>query len=245
MAEQQLVVLRQDWLDFLDADGLRRWAGWPSLDEVLVKELADNAADAAATEYSVRLEAGVLIVENDGPDLPMAPEELFTIKRPLTSSKVWRCAGRGALGNGARVVAGIVASHGGTISVESAGLRTTLDFDDHGNTIVLERTDVGRTAGTRIKITPMDRLPISATVVEEPPALVRARAGLRRSPEPELVRCRRDALALSRIAKRDRQSSGDASSTSDRARFPTTSGCSEPCSATMPTASCRACGPPH
>ena len=67
MSERPLIALRQDWLDFLDPDGLRRWAGWSALDEVLVKELADNAADAAETKVSVVVEDGVLIVENDGP----------------------------------------------------------------------------------------------------------------------------------------------------------------------------------
>jgi hypothetical protein len=167
MTDNPLVALRHDWLDFLDPGGLRRWAGWSALDEVLVKELADNAADAAATSASVSLQDGVLIVENDGPDLPIAPEELFTIKRPLTSSKVWRCAGRGALGNGARVVAGIVAAHGGTITVTSAGKRTTLGFDDHGTTLVVDRSDVGATIGTRIEITPMPRLPVRPAVVED------------------------------------------------------------------------------
>lgn len=167
MTEQPLTALRQDWIDFLDPGGLRRWAGWNALDEVLVKELADNAADTAETEVNVFLEDETLVVENDGPGLAIAPEELFSIRRPLTSSKVWRCAGRGALGNGARVVAGIVASHGGTLTVTSAGQRTSLGFDDHGTTLVLDRADVGPTSGTRIEIARMPRLPIAPDVVSE------------------------------------------------------------------------------
>lgn len=167
MANQPLIALRQDWLDFLDAGGLRRWAGWGALDEVLVKELADNAADAAETTTSIYLHDGALVVENDGPALSIAPEALSTIKRPLTSSKVWRCARRGALGNGARVVAGIVASHGGTMTVTSAGKRTSLGFDDHGNTQVRECIEVGHTTGTRIEIACILRLPIDPSVIEE------------------------------------------------------------------------------
>lgn len=184
MADQPLVALRQDWLDFLDPGGLRRWAGWNALDEVLVKELADNAADAAETAASISLHDGTLIVENGGPDLMIAPQDLFSIKRPLTSSKVWRCAGRGALGNGARVVAGIVASHGGTMVVTSAGRRTRLGFDDHGNTLVLDRAEAGPTTGTRIEIAPMPRLPILAHVVSKYRRLSRPGQAYRGRPDP-------------------------------------------------------------
>ena len=46
MLECPTDALWQDWLDFLEIGRLHRWAGWKALDEVLLKELLGNGADA-------------------------------------------------------------------------------------------------------------------------------------------------------------------------------------------------------
>jgi hypothetical protein len=63
-----------------------------------------------AARYSwASLADGGWYVEDDGPGIPGDPAEvarLFSILRPLVSSKLLRLPTRGALGNGLRVVVG-------------------------------------------------------------------------------------------------------------------------------------------
>jgi hypothetical protein len=68
-------------------------------------------------------------VEDDGPGLDGTPEqiaELFSIRRSLRSSKLWRLPQRGQLGNGLRVVAGCVLASGGSLAVITRNRRVAL-----------------------------------------------------------------------------------------------------------------------
>jgi hypothetical protein len=76
-----------------------------------MKEVADNALDASTrmTWGFVPDSEDLYFVEDNGPGLDGTPEEiasLFSIRRPMRSSKLLRLPQRGALGNGLRVVAG-------------------------------------------------------------------------------------------------------------------------------------------
>ena len=67
---------------------------------------------------------GGLFVEDGGDGLPGTDAEiagLFSVARPLSSSKLLRLPTRGALGNGLRVVAGAVLASGGTLTVKTRG----------------------------------------------------------------------------------------------------------------------------
>ena len=100
---------RPDWVLFRSMDTLDQKAGVSKhrLRRLVIKELVDNALDAGA---DVRLwqkdNAGRprYFVQDNGPGMG-SPEDvarLFSINRPLVSSKLWRLPQRGALGNGLR-----------------------------------------------------------------------------------------------------------------------------------------------
>ncbi len=105
---------REDWELFGSLATLAQKAGVPKrhLVAVAAKELADNALDAGAHVAVGLCPPDGFHVTDDGPGLPYAEPadiaRLFSIGRPLVSSKLWRLPTRGALGNGLRVVAGLV-----------------------------------------------------------------------------------------------------------------------------------------
>jgi len=87
----------------------------------VLKELADNALDEdAKVEVGELPNKGAYFVEDDGPGIDGTPEEiaqLFSINRPMVSTKLLRLPTRGAIGNGLRVVAGAVLASSGTLVV--------------------------------------------------------------------------------------------------------------------------------
>ena len=104
---------REDWTLFRTVEGLQQNAGVPAtlLRRLVLKELGDNALDTGAQIRFGQIDnsADKFYVEDDGPGLDGTPEqiaELFSIRRPMRSSKLLRLPQRGALGNGLRVVAG-------------------------------------------------------------------------------------------------------------------------------------------
>ncbi len=137
------LVVREDWHGFCDLDELPRKAGVPpaGMAKLLVKELADNALDAAGACKFGRLKGNGFYVQNQGdiPGGPPAVAMLFSVGRPQTSSKLYRQAARGMLGNGWRVLAGAVFATGGRIVVRTAGLCLHLTPRADGTTAVRER----------------------------------------------------------------------------------------------------------
>ena len=105
---------RQDWTLFRNAETLAQHAGvstW-EIPALLVKELVDNALDAAATcTYGLLGTKDGFYVENPGEGFKGSNEDvaqLFSISRPLITTKFLRLPTRGRLGNGLRVVSGAV-----------------------------------------------------------------------------------------------------------------------------------------
>ena len=91
---------REDWTPYRSLDGLSRRAGVTQdrLGEVVVKELVDNALDVAG-DCELSISAGVVVVQDLGKGFEGSDEEiarLFSIRRPLTSSKYVRLPTRGA-----------------------------------------------------------------------------------------------------------------------------------------------------
>lgn len=150
---------RDDWTLFRSANTLTQKAGVPAylLGPLVIKELADNALDAGG-RVEVNIEPdGTVVVDDNGPGIPhdLIPL-LFSIRRPLTTSKIVRLPTRGALGNGLRVVMGAVYASGGTLEIETGGqdeepMAFVLKPRDDGHTDVIDAGASGK-YGTRIRI---------------------------------------------------------------------------------------------
>jgi hypothetical protein len=159
-AQAPLLFERPDWRLFIDPGTLPQRAGCKpdEIRAIVLKELVDNALDAGASVKLTPISGGYRI-EDDGPGI--APEQvpqLFVVNRPLLSSKLKRRVTRGMLGNGLRVVMGVVAAHDGEISVSSRGRRLTLDVDRaNGNTVVLDDRPSTVVGGTTVELKFADR----------------------------------------------------------------------------------------
>jgi hypothetical protein len=148
---------RPDWALFRNIDGLQQKAGVPAtrLRRLVLKELADNALDAGSHIHTGFLDANTFVIEDDGPGLDGGPEEiasLFSIRRPMRSTKLLRLPQRGALVNGLRVVAGAVLASEGSLTVITRNQRIVLRPQADGSTTVIEVTAADRPVGTRIEI---------------------------------------------------------------------------------------------
>src|SRR5581483_7780082 len=112
---------REDWMLFRTLATICQKAGVElnRLRRLVLKELADNALDAGANCRVGQIATDTYFVQDDGPGLPGGADDvanLFSIRRPLTSTKLLRLPTRGAVGNGLRVVAGTVFASGGKLT---------------------------------------------------------------------------------------------------------------------------------
>jgi hypothetical protein len=156
-APQNLKFERADWTSFRTVEGLQQKAGVPAykLPALVLKELTDNALDAGGQARVGKLPDGGYFIENGGGGIEGTPAEigrLFSISRPLISTKLLRLPTRGALGNGLRVVAGAVLASAGTLTVTTRNHRIELRPDYDGTTKVLRTTEVDFPTGTRVEI---------------------------------------------------------------------------------------------
>ncbi len=147
---------RPDWTLFRTVEGLQQKAGVPArlLRRLVLKELGDNALDVGGIKYGT-IAAGKYFVEDDGPGLDGTPEEiaeLFSIRRPMRSTKLLRLPQRGQLGNGLRVVAGAVLASSGTLAVITHNKCVELHPESDGSTTVVKVSPCKQPIGTRIEI---------------------------------------------------------------------------------------------
>lgn len=147
---------RDDWTLFrnLATLGQKAGVGRDRLAQLALKELADNALDAGAKCTVGEMTGGWYFVEDDGEGIEgddAYVARLFSIKRPLTSSKLFRLPTRGALGNGLRVVAGCVLASGGKLRVRTRGRWLELAPQDDGSTQPTKGKKANAT-GTRVEI---------------------------------------------------------------------------------------------
>ena len=154
--QQNLKILfeRADWTLFRTVEGLQQKAGVPAarLRRLVLKEIADNALDTGADVRSGQIDGDSFFVEDDGSGIDGTPDkiaELFSICRPMRSSKLLRLPQRGALGNGLRVVAGAVLASEGSLIVETRNRRIVLRPESDGSTSVVEVTDANRRPQSR------------------------------------------------------------------------------------------------
>jgi hypothetical protein len=148
---------RQDWTLFRTVEGLQQKAGVPAakLRRLVLKEIGDNALDAGTTIKAGPIDANTYFVEDAGPGLAGTPEEiagLFSIRRPMRSTKLLRLPQRGALGNGLRVVAGAVLASEGALTVITRNCRIELRPQVDGSTAVVQVRKVDHPVGARVEI---------------------------------------------------------------------------------------------
>lgn len=126
-----------------------------------LKEYVDNAldaCDAAGRGGRVtiqKLDEHRYEITDEGDGIPGTPEELaalFSIHRPMDSTKFWRLPTRGALGNGLRVCVGSVIACGGMIEITTRGQYVALR-PTRIDTQVIVAEKVAQTRGTRIVVT--------------------------------------------------------------------------------------------
>jgi hypothetical protein len=161
---------REDWTLFRNLATLGQKAGVPSekIPALVAKELTDNALDLGATcRVGLLVENGFWVEDDgegiDGTDTEIA--DLFSIGRPLRSSKLLRRPTRGALGNGLRVVAGAVLSTGGSLEVQTKRRLLRLAPRDDGSTLV-ERAGRSCASGTRIEAILGASLPVDIDTLD-------------------------------------------------------------------------------
>ena len=128
---------RPDWTLFRNISTLPQKAGVPArlLRRLVLKELTDNSLDAGGEVEVGGIEDGGYYVQDDGPGID--PDEittLFSINRPMVSTKLLRLPTRGALGNGLRVVAGAVLASSGWLVVYTRDRRIEVTPHDDGTT---------------------------------------------------------------------------------------------------------------
>lgn len=156
---------RPDWTLFRSADTLAQKAGVRKglLRRLVLKELADNALDSGAQEVSACGDGpDRYVIRDNGNGIEGGPEavaRLFSVNRPLISSKLWRLPSRGAMGNGLRVVVGAVAASDGSIQVTTRGRRLTLVPQADGSTSVERSEPAASFIGTEVIITFGSALP--------------------------------------------------------------------------------------
>ncbi|HKM55930.1 MAG TPA: ATP-binding protein [Isosphaeraceae bacterium] len=147
---------REDWTAFRTVEGLQRRAGTSIADlaAVVVKELVDNALDAAG-DCELGLAHGVITVQDRGEGIPGNDQEIariFSMNRPQISSKYLRLPTRGSLGNGLRVVVGAVVATGGKLFVSTRGRRLEVIPDLASGQSEVIRGDDFPIPGTRIEV---------------------------------------------------------------------------------------------
>jgi hypothetical protein len=130
---------RPDWKLFRNMETLCQKAGVKkeSIPKLAIKELVDNALDASGgVKVGLIGDKGFYVEDNgNGFDSDILAD-LFSINRPMITSKLLRLPTRGALGNGLRVVTGAIVSSGGKLFVNTRGERYEVIPQDDGTAVV-------------------------------------------------------------------------------------------------------------
>ncbi|MDB4213988.1 hypothetical protein N9741_03915 [Octadecabacter sp.] len=149
-SDKALTVEQQDWMRFLTSEGLAEKAGCPKsmFTKMIVKEFADNAADIGNYKYKIDLTDQIVAIKNGGDGIsPDDVHKIFSIKRPLRSSKHWRKGERGALGNGIRAALAGCRICDAELNVVSQGKNHSIALQDNGD-VRIKTSDHKLTEGT-------------------------------------------------------------------------------------------------
>lgn len=146
-----------DWQQFQSLNTLCQKAGASrgQLGDIVMKELIDNAYDAAGIGGQVTCKIHNIqsfTVQNSGDGIPLDQvQSLFSFNRPLTTSKLMRLPSRGALGNGLRVVIGAVYASNGRLIVETQGQKVQVIPQVDGFSVI-ERLGESDGIGTAVHV---------------------------------------------------------------------------------------------
>src|SRR5262249_56720618 len=99
---------REDWALSRTVEDLQQKAGVAKgeLRRLILKELADNGLDTGTAVRVGKTGEGYFVEDDGGGIDPDDVARLFSISRPMMSTKLWRLPTPGALGNGFGVGAG-------------------------------------------------------------------------------------------------------------------------------------------
>ncbi|MFL5285458.1 MAG: ATP-binding protein [Rhodopila sp.] len=155
---ERLRYTSDEWRAFVDPAGLARKAGvgWRSMPAMVLRELCDNAADAAGAGAWIETvtangDTWWCIGDNGNGIAPDQVAHVFNVNRPMVSSKHVRLPTRGMLGNGTRVAAGFCAIERLPIMVESRDRQTVLRVERAtGHTMIERQEPIAPITGTRI-----------------------------------------------------------------------------------------------
>jgi len=168
-------VHRPDTTLFTSLDGLSKQTG-ERIDRIrrlMLKELVDNALDEAdAVSRPGQATVGkngddVYVVSDQGEGIAGSPDDLaalFTVHRPMISTKYLRRPERGALGTGLRIVVGSVVAAGGSIEIVTRGKRLLLRPRRVGPTEIVNVTDTPAAIGTTLTITLGPAIPYDSLI---------------------------------------------------------------------------------
>jgi hypothetical protein len=158
---EAVLFTQPDWQLFTNINTLPQQAGVSKhlLPRLIAKELTDNALDTGAKveihQENPELFKDTIIIRDFGQGFKGSDAEiahLFSLKRPLTSSKRLRLPLRGALGNGLRVVVATIYCMGGELTVATQGRVLKIIPQDDG-TSQYERVSDFEGEGTEIRVT--------------------------------------------------------------------------------------------
>jgi hypothetical protein len=162
---------KEDWTSFRTLATLGQKAGVPEgwIPSLVAKELVDNALDEAGSCRIEPIDGDGFRVTDEGGGIPgddAAVASLFSITRPMTSSKLIRRPTRGALGNGLRVVTGAVVSTRGTLLVSTRGRTLNLIHDHDTGATIAQNIGPWDQAGTQVEVSFGGRFPIDEGTLE-------------------------------------------------------------------------------
>ena len=161
---------REDWTLFRNLTTLGQPAGVVQavIPALVVKELVDNALDASGLcRYGQTDNSGLSGRQRAG--LPGTDEEIaavFSVSRPLSSSKLLRLPTRGALGNGLRVVAGAVLASGGDLTVKTHRRALRLHPRDSDGGTNVEHLGPWDGTGMRVEVRLGEALPVNESTMQ-------------------------------------------------------------------------------
>jgi hypothetical protein len=168
MQTQAPITIEQaDWQRFLTSDGLAEKAGCPKqmFQYMVIKEFADNAADLGDYTGQLDYEKKRIEISNGGNGLTSEEvSKLFSIKRPLRSSKHWRRGERGALGNGIRAALAGCRVLNVKLEVISRGQIYTINLLDNGDTDITRETVEDDFKGTKLVLTFPENIEVDSSV---------------------------------------------------------------------------------
>lgn len=156
-----ILFSQPDWQLFTNLNTLPQQAGIAKhlLPKLVIKELIDNALDTNSEVHIAHeqpeLWTDIITIRDYGQGIDGTNEQiayLFSLRRPLTSSKRLRLPQRGALGNGLRVVMGTVYCMNGQLEIATKGRKIQIIPKDDGFSEAVE-IEKWEGSGTEIKIT--------------------------------------------------------------------------------------------